>query len=54
MVREFQHDSLSDLKVLLDDDPEKDFFENIKHIQVRKIQSETSLLRNLFSVLSLH
>ena len=36
MVREFEHDSFSDLKVLLDEDPEKDFFENIKHIQVRK------------------
>ena len=35
MAREFQHDSLSDLKVLLDEDPEKDFFENVKHIQVR-------------------
>lgn len=34
MVREFEHDSFTDLKVLLDDDPEKDFFENIKHIQV--------------------
>lgn len=37
MVREFEHDSLSDLKVLLDNDPEKDFFENIKHIQVRNL-----------------
>ena len=36
MVREFKHDSFSDLKVLLDEDPEKDFFENIKHIQVRR------------------
>jgi len=36
MVREFEHDSLSDLKVLLDDDPEKDFFENIKHIQLHR------------------
>lgn len=34
MVREFEHDSFTDLKVLQDDDPEKDFFENIKHIQV--------------------
>lgn len=36
MVREFEHDSFTDLKVLLDGDPEKDFFENIKHIQVWK------------------
>lgn len=36
MVREFEHDSFTDLKVLFDDDPEKDFFENIKHIQVRR------------------
>jgi len=36
MVREFEHDSFTDLRVLLDDEPEKDFFENIKHIQVRR------------------
>ncbi|XP_068744813.1 small subunit processome component 20 homolog [Montipora capricornis] len=36
MVREFNHDSMSDLKVLLDEDPEKDFFENIKHIQLHR------------------
>lgn len=36
MVREFEHDSFTDLKVLLDDDPEKDFFENIKHIQLHR------------------
>lgn len=41
MVREFEHDSFADLKVLLDDDPEKDFFENIKHIQVWKKVLET-------------
>ena len=36
MVRSCEHESWSDLTVLLNDDPEKDFFENMKHIQVRK------------------
>ena len=44
MVRQFEHDSFSDLKVLLDDDHEKDFFENIKHIQVRTNKLETEAL----------
>ena len=36
MVRGCEHESWSDLSVLLNDDPEKDFFENMKHIQVSK------------------
>ena len=36
MVRGCEHESWSDLTVLLNDDPEKDFFENMKHIQVSK------------------
>ena len=34
MVRVFDHPTLTDMKVLTDSDPEVDFFENIKHIQV--------------------
>ena len=34
MVRQFDHVTFCDMKVLLDNDPEADFFENIKHIQV--------------------
>lgn len=32
MVGEFEYDFFIDLKVFLDDDFEKDFFENIKYI----------------------
>lgn len=46
MVREFEHDSFTDLKVLLDDDAEKDFFENIKHIQVWEKYSRQELSNN--------
>ena len=34
MVKQFNHPSLVDMRVLIDNDPEVDFFENIRHIQV--------------------
>lgn len=40
MVRGCEHESWSDLAVLLNENLEKDFFENIKHIQVRKFHAD--------------
>lgn len=34
IVANFEGTPLSDMKILLSEDPEVDFFENIKHIQV--------------------
>ena len=40
MVVQFDHEAFSVMKVLLDSDPEKDFFENIKHIQVSRAHDQ--------------
>ena len=50
MVRGCEHESWSDLTVLLNDDPEKDFFENMKHIQVRKFHVDYFFSLYFFSL----
>lgn len=34
MVHQFNHVTFEDMRILVDKDPEADFFENIRHIQV--------------------
>ena len=50
MVRGCEHESWSDLTVLLNDDPEKDFFENMKHIQVSKFHVDYFFSLYFFSL----
>lgn len=38
------HSKFTDMHQLLNDDPEQDFFENVKHIQVENVPRMCSLL----------